>query len=255
MAIESQVTTDQQNASAPGRCVSCTGWSVIAACLIWAAGYQTGVASEAAKERTAQTVDRSHADQSTPLQRFFQSRRADDESDASVGDGIRELSVPPSNTVVYPEDRPAWIDSKSTEIEGDPRFVARAMPRSSPEAAEDFCRVEVDALVRRHAESLVDDFHDAGELQLAREWIEDAVVRQTYEGPVHYPDGETAYESAALLVFDEDVDARLTRQIQQVLVRERLIGMAAVTSLTLGGLMVGTFFMGMVSRRMERRRT
>lgn len=253
--ISREVAAKADSNRSRSRCRCATGnrWWFVCACMLWIAGYQTGLAADNGDNSVPAA-----ASNDTPLNTFFHGAEGDDSVEIVAenlgGDSVvHELSVDPSGRVNYPEDRPAWIDSEATRVEGADRFVARSIPSADLDQAKEYCRIEVDALIRRYASQLNSDLDDASGLKLERDWIEEAVVRQTYTGSVRLDDGEELFEAASLIVFGEDVDSHLRRQIQQVLVRERLVGMGAVTSIGLAGLILGTMVMGMVSRRIERK--
>jgi len=163
------------------------------------------------------------------------------------------LSLPLSDHLTFPEDRPEWIRSTDETTDGFPRLVVVSRPCDTPESARELRKVEADAVIRRYAESLEEAFHDTHLLEIRPDWVEESVVRQTYEGTVRSGDDRLMHESAVLLVFDEEVDSKLREQIHSQVVQSRLVQLGGATAIGLFGLTIGSSLLALLSRRVERK--
>jgi hypothetical protein len=177
---------------------------------------------------------------------------ADDVKPQSLEGSPTPLSVAPLDHVVYPKDRPGWVQ-ESTNFDTDAHtIVVVSGPSDSPEKSLEELSLMQRAAVSTYISGITDsagqfDFYPITDKQIDR----DLVVRR-HSGEVTQG-GMTKYEDAVELVFTEGKRAEIKESWTNVAVRERL-GALGVT--VFGGLVMllcSSALTGVVSRRVERR--
>lgn len=182
--------------------------------------------------------------------------------DAAVdsSERIADLSVDPTGDLVYPDDRPAWLDQAPTLDDKPAVWPVKSLLCESPEKARESLEIQVQGAMAAYAELALrelvgDDEVNAGAADrligsklLAVDL--DSNSLEHYAGTVE-DGGATRYEEAVKLTFDQKFDRRLVRAWKEHEVEGRLttLGFAGGAGLCL--LMAGTGVVRRISRRTQ----
>jgi len=176
---------------------------------------------------------------------------ADDAQSSSADESPAPLSVAPLDHVVYPSDRPKWVE-KSTDFDTEAHsIVVVSGPSETRQESEEELMLMARAAVSTYITELTDsagydEFYNVTDEEIER----DLVVRR-YTGTLTQGDS-TRYEDAVELVFTETKRKEIKEAWANVAVRERL---GALGLLVFGGLimlMCSSAVVGVASRRVER---
>lgn len=159
-----------------------------------------------------------------------------------------ELSVAPLDHVVYPTDRPSWLDQLPL-IGGDvDSIVVISEPALSVEAAAEELRWMQRAAIATYVSQLVDQPGQFDVFAPDDETIDRDLVARRYDGLVTIGD-ETHYESATELRFDAAQRRLIEDAWKNAEVGRRLKAMGGLASLALVTLFCTGGLIGVVSRR------
>jgi hypothetical protein len=185
---------------------------------------------------------------------------ADDEVKVETGrdeDDAAELSVAPLSHVIYPADRPGWIEEPIENADGPSEeysVVVTSEPSDSIEEADELLGVYARAAVQSYVDTLYSKHDWATEpemISLDLDWIRDELVVRRYEGNVQVGD-ETKFEKAVLIRIEADDQKVLETAIADRQLRERLAAtgiviLGAFTLLVGGSIVLG----GLASRQRQ----
>ncbi len=157
-----------------------------------------------------------------------------------------ELSVAPLSHVVYPEDRPAWID-RSPDLQSDLHtWVVTTGGCDSVAECEEQLAVLTPAAVSLYIKETTDWI--CPEAFLDPEWIDEELIGKRYVGTFHRGDSER-HEIAVELHFDREARRRIAEAEQNAVVRERLQATGGLLALGLAGLCCTGGLLSVFSRR------
>ncbi|KLU02525.1 putative transmembrane protein [Rhodopirellula islandica] len=165
-----------------------------------------------------------------------------------------ELSVAPLSHLIYPSDRPGWIDEPSKNDGDEYSVVVTSGPSDSVEEADELLVVYARGAVQSYVDALMSqhDWATAPEMiPLDVDWIRDELVVRRYEGSVQVGD-ETKYEKAILIRIEPDDKKVVEMAIADRQLRERLTATGIVI---LGGftlLVGGSIVLGGLASRQQR---
>ena len=163
-----------------------------------------------------------------------------------ASDGVGELSVPPLDHVVYPDDRPRWLATSASDRAVVVSSDLEDNAESSRRAAESAIAGAVGMLAYRWIDEVPADFDPIGDDDI------DDYVSKRYTGTVKVGD-ETRYETSLLIELDDEDVNRIQRRARSTEVLHRIAAAGVVVA---GGLMslmgVGGVLSLLASRR-ERR--
>lgn len=169
-------------------------------------------------------------------------------ADVAETETTSELSVAPLDHVVYPADRPSWLDQLPS-IGGDvDSIVVISEPALSVETAAEELRWMQRAAIATYVSQLVDEPGQFDVFAPDDETIDRDLVARRYDGPVTIGD-ETHYESATELRFDVDQRKRIDDAWKNAEVGRRLKAFGGLASLALVTLFCTGGLIGVVSRR------
>lgn len=181
---------------------------------------------------------------------------ADDEVKAEVEpkeNETAELSVAPLSHLIYPDDRPGWIDEPIANDGKDYSLVVTSGPSSSIEEADEIIGVYARGAVQSYVDELVSEQEWATEpemIPLDINWIRDELVVRRYEGVVQVGD-EQQFEKAILIRIEPDDKKVFETAIADMKLKERL---AATGIVILGGfslLVGGSIVLGGLASRQK----
>ncbi|EMI26342.1 putative secreted protein [Rhodopirellula europaea SH398] len=181
---------------------------------------------------------------------------ADDEVKAEVEpkeNDTAELSVAPLSHLIYPDDRPGWIDEPIANDGKDYSLVVTSGPSSSIEEADELIGVYARGAVQSYVDELVSEQEWATEpemIPLDINWIRDELVVRRYEGVVQVGD-EQQFEKAILIRIEPDDKKVFETAIADMKLKERL---AATGIVILGGfslLVGGSIVLGGLASRQK----
>ena len=181
---------------------------------------------------------------------------ADDEVKAEVEpkeNETAELSVAPLSHLIYPDDRPGWIDEPIANDGKDYSLVVTSGPSSSIEEADELIGVYARGAVQSYVDELVSEQEWATEpemIPLDINWIRDELVVRRYEGVVQVGD-EQQFEKAILIRIEPDDKKVFETTIADMKLKERL---AATGIVILGGfslLVGGSIVLGGLASRQK----
>lgn len=159
-----------------------------------------------------------------------------------------ELSVAPLDHVVYPDDRPSWLD-KLPSIGGEvDSIVVVSEPALTAEAAAEELRWMQRAAIATYVSQLVDQPGQFDVFSPDDETINRDLVTRRYDGVVTIGD-ETHYESATELQFDMAQRKLIDDAWKNAEVGRRLKAFGGLASLGLVTLFCTGGLIGVVSRR------
>lgn len=164
-----------------------------------------------------------------------------------------ELSVAPLSHLIYPDDRPGWIDEPITNDGEDFSLVVVSGPSASVEEADELIGVYARGAVQSYVDELVSGQEWATEpemIPLDIDWIRDELVVRRYEGTVQVGE-ETQFEKAVLIRIEPDDKRVVETAIADVKLKERL---AATGIVILGGfalLVGGSIVLGGLASRQK----
>lgn len=168
--------------------------------------------------------------------------------DESVKAETTELSVAPLDHVVYPPDRPQWLD-QSPSLGGDvDSVVVVSEPALSAKAAADELRWMQRAAIATYVSQLAGWPGPSDVDTPDDETIDRDLVARRYDGVVTVGD-ETRYESATELRFDAEQRARFAEAWTNATVARRLKTIGGLASLGLVTLFCTGGLIGVISRR------
>ncbi|MEO9590906.1 hypothetical protein [Rhodopirellula bahusiensis] len=164
-----------------------------------------------------------------------------------------ELSVAPLSHLIYPDDRPGWIDEPITNDGKEYSVVVTSGPSGSIEEADELVGVYARGAVQSYVDELVANQEWATHPEMIPmdiDWIRDELVVRRYEGNVLVGD-ETQFEKAVLIRIEPDDRRVFETAIADLKLKERL----AATGLTiLGGfslLVGGSIVLGGLASRQK----
>ncbi len=181
---------------------------------------------------------------------------ADDEVKAEVEpkeNETAELSVAPLSHLIYPDDRPGWIDEPIANDGTDYSLVVTSGPSGSIEEADELIRVYARGAVQSYVDELVSEQEWATEpemIPLGIDWIRDELVVRRYEGVVQVGD-EQQFEKAILIRIEPNDKKVFETAIADMKLKERL---AATGIVILGGfslLVGGSIVLGGLASRQK----
>tara|TARA_R110002072_G_scaffold6176_5_gene37015 strand:+ start:1197 stop:1835 length:639 start_codon:yes stop_codon:yes gene_type:complete len=181
---------------------------------------------------------------------------ADDEVKAELEpkeNETAELSVAPLSHLIYPDDRPGWIDEPIANDGKDYSLVVTSGPSSSIEEADELIGVYARGAVQSYVDELVSEQEWATEpemIPLDINWIRDELVVRRYEGVVQVGD-EQQFEKAILIRIEPDDKKVFETAIADMKLKERL---AATGIVILGGfslLVGGSIVLGGLASRQK----
>jgi hypothetical protein len=192
-----------------------------------------------------------YAESGSPAEIDRGERRGEATVEAAAADGsdaaVRaELSVAPLSHVVYPEDRPAWIE-QSPDLQSDPHtWVVTTAGYESLSQCEEELAVLTPAAVSLYIKETADWV--CPEEFLDPQWIDDQLIGKRYVGTFHRGDAEW-HEIAVELQFDGEARRRIAEAKQNSVVRERLQAAGGLFALGLAGLCCSGGLLSVFSRR------
>lgn len=175
-----------------------------------------------------------------------------------------ELSVPPLDLIEYPDDRPIWVVSGTDQIPLDDGFMSPfgnasksddddevslsvvTLPCKTPEQAKQQVELLAQAATAAYAQTL-SDFHSVGAHVFESVDVSEYVTDQ-YAGTVS-KGGETLYESAWRLEFEDEDRKQILSQLKNQEVGERMAAMAFLSTAGLACLLASGGILGVMSRR------
>lgn len=181
---------------------------------------------------------------------------ADDEVKAKVEpkeNETAELSVAPLSHLIYPDDRPGWIDEPIANDGTGYSLVVTSGPSGSIEEADELIGVYARGAVQSYVDELVSEQEWAAEpemIPLDINWIRDELVVRRYEGVVQVGD-EQQFEKAILIRIEPDDKKVFETAIADMKLKERL---AATGIVILGGfslLVGGSIVLGGLASRQK----
>ncbi len=175
------------------------------------------------------------------------------ESSASSGEiSSGSLSVAPAGELRYPEDRPLWIDAGPVLTGKVHRWPVSSSPSSTVDLSHRSLEVQLRAAAETYIETLLDSPEAPAVVELRDDWIQARLVPdRRYSGEIYVGD-EVLYEAAAELWFDSESRAEIASRWTSHQVRQRMIGLGAMT---VGGtmlLLIATAGLSIIARRAER---
>ncbi|TWT80030.1 hypothetical protein CA13_14420 [Planctomycetes bacterium CA13] len=161
-----------------------------------------------------------------------------------------ELSVAPLDQIIFPSDRPQWLDNVPQLDDSVHNWVVVSSPSDTFEASEQNLRLMQRAAVLTYIQRLVNAGRNFDFFTITNEWIDEKLVRKSYHGEV--TQGDTVlFEHATELEFDEPTRQEIHRAWKQVQISDRL----GIMGLTVGGgfclLVLASAVTGMLSRRVK----
>ncbi|QDV61680.1 hypothetical protein [Crateriforma conspicua] len=164
---------------------------------------------------------------------------------------VSELSVPPSEFISYPNDRPEWLADAPTHMNGVDIWPVVSVPAESAEIARQSLDVMVQTTIQMYAEQTFADMPGSESIRLQPSQVEDLLIHKRYEGVVQRGDGDERFEAAVLLTFGNEARDLIRGQLESRLVGRRLVQMGGATTAGLLALAVGTGVFGLLSRRRQ----
>ncbi|TWU34343.1 hypothetical protein [Novipirellula artificiosorum] len=161
-----------------------------------------------------------------------------------------ELSVAPLDQITYPEDRPDWLGDPPTRDGSVDRWVVVSTPAETVQQSEEDLRLMQHAAVSTYVRGLVDAGNQFDFFPVTDRWIDEQLVRRSYDGEVTQGD-LLLHEHATELVFDPQTKADIRKAWKQVQVRDRLAVMGVTVAGGLCCLVLGSVVTGMVGRRIK----
>ena len=194
-----------------------------------------GVASRDAAIATIELDNASTDDSDDASSTAAQASTAAQVSTDAPASTTAPLSVPPLDFATYPNDRPAWID----EPTGPRVMVVKTGLVDSLETAEQQIKPLAVAAIETQARLVVDVI--PRNYDIDAESLIDDVVQWRYSGSATRG-GETAYEAAYLLRFDDDVVQKfqVVASAQERRDRVAALGVCAMLGAALLAMMTGT---------------
>lgn len=248
--------------------VMAIGCSLATCCVVQAEPPEANSAEETDAEAGDAVAGKEITDETAVAATAVDHKQVDDEqvNDEQVDEPeTPQLSVPllADRKVVYPDDRPDWLEQASSspifdseESDNHYRIEHRTVMTGrcpSAEAAEEVLSVECRAQVQMYANETFPEFSLVDGWKVQDDWIENRLITKRYSGTMEMEDGETFYESAAVLTFDASARAALRDQLTSPVVAHRLVGLGAVAGGVLISMVAGTIFFGALSRHVSRK--
>lgn len=137
-----------------------------------------------------------------------------------------ELSVPPLDHKIYPDDRPSWI-SEDPQLDGQRhRWPVVSVPSLTPEASRESLQMRIQLAVEAYVNQWAGSEQAGEAIRFDEAYIDAHLVNPSrhYSGVVTTSNGEM-YEDATELVFDADFRDEVDRQWREHEVAERLAGL------------------------------
>ncbi|WP_168564782.1 hypothetical protein [Crateriforma spongiae] len=172
-------------------------------------------------------------------------------SEGSTRPEVSELSVPPSEFISYPDDRPEWLADAPTHMNGVDIWPVVSVPAESAEIARQSLDVMIQTTIQMYAEQTFADMPGSESIRLQPSQVEDLLIHKRYEGVVQRGDGDERFEAAVLLTFGNEARDLMRGQLESRLVGRRLVRMGGATTAGLLALAVGTGVFGLLSRRRQ----
>ncbi|MCG8649089.1 MAG: hypothetical protein MI861_04615 [Pirellulales bacterium] len=163
-----------------------------------------------------------------------------------------QLSVPPLDHIIYPEDRPEWVDARPSLDELPHTWVVISGPSETPEQSVNDLKLVQRAAVETYLKGLPGADGRSDFFPITDQWIEDELAVRRYSGELTQG-GDKRYEDAVELRFDQSTRQQMLTALKNVEVRNRLGALGVLVSSGLVGLMCSSAFFGFWSRRVERR--
>ncbi|MFG0268219.1 MAG: hypothetical protein ACF8AM_24135 [Rhodopirellula sp. JB055] len=169
-------------------------------------------------------------------------------------DDAAELSVAPLSHLIYPVDRPGWIEEPIKNAGGPSEeysMVVTSGPSGSVEEADELLDVYARAAVQSYVDTLYAQHDWATEpemIPLDIDWIRDELVVRRYEGSVQVGD-ETKFEKAVLIRIEPEDQHVLETAIADRQLRERLAATGIVILVAFTLLVGGSIVLGGLASR------
>jgi predicted transcriptional regulator len=166
-------------------------------------------------------------------------------------DTATELSVPPLDHVVYPDDRPSWLNQVPDLESRIHTWVVVTSPKDTKQECADelgiLQRAAVSSYIRELTGSDDVDFYPVND-----KWIESQLVIKSYQGSVTEGDLPMV-EQAVMLEFTPRNQQEILKAWKNIQVRERLGSLGVVVFFGLVLLMGSSTLLGAVGRRLDHR--
>ncbi len=181
------------------------------------------------------------------------------DGDQSKGeDAPRQLSVPPMDHIVYPEDRPAWVRDSVRQQGDEATFVVVSGPSDSSEESlwelNLLRRAALDNYV--HSITLGDKLWGSSETNfsyhISDEQIDQDFVTRRYSGEISVG-GTTQYEDAVEIRVTDDYRRAILEAWQNRQVHQRLQTLGVAMFGGLAVLVVSSTAIGFLGRRQDRK--
>ncbi len=179
-------------------------------------------------------------------------RAADENTKINSAKEPAPLSVAPLDHIEYPEDRPDWVSAAPSLKEFPHTWVVVSGPSDTPEESAADLKLMERAAIATYIKGLPGADGRFDFYPITDEWIENELVCRRYAGQLT-EGGMERYEHAVELRFDKETQKQMLASLKNVEVRERLGAIGVLVFTGLIGLICSSAFVGMLSRRAERR--
>ena len=164
----------------------------------------------------------------------------------------KELSVPPLDHVVYPENRPEWLGNPVQQSDNVATFVVVSGPCETREESQRELRLMRQAAFATFIKSVVGTFGSAGFYQVSDERFDQELTLRRYSGELEVG-GTTHYEDAVEIQITQSERDAMLEAWKNIEVTRR---MATLGVATVGGfiaLVVSSTVFGAAIRRREQK--
>lgn len=139
------------------------------------------------------------------------------------------LSVAPSEHVVYPESRPAWVDAENDLDSDTHRWIVRTIPCDSREECDDRLTVALSVEVDNYTSQLIGSTDVDGLFPIDDDETMKQLIARRYDGTLTQGN-LPAFESALELRIGPEIQSQLRRSWQNQEVRRRLGALGVIVT-------------------------
>ena len=182
-----------------------------------------------------------------------QEKSGGDVNELSDDESPKELSVAPLDHVVYPDNRPAWIDGGVVKQRIDEvTFVVVSDPCDTPEESKQELKLMVQATVANFVEKLTGAENMSDFYEISDQRIDSDFTQRSYVGKVSVG-GSDQYENAVEILIDQAELVQIMDAWKNVEVAQRMkkLGLGSIGGFAI--LVISSTAFNAVLRRREQK--
>lgn len=163
-----------------------------------------------------------------------------------------ELSVPPLDHVVYPDNRPVWISDPVKQQGEEVTFVVVSGPCETPEESKREVKLMLRATLSTFIQNVTGSFGSDDFYQISDPQIDRDLTQRRYSGEISVG-GNTQYEDAVEIRITQAERDRILNAWKNIEVAQRLRNIGVVAFGGFITLVVSSSVFGVAVRRRERK--